>query len=98
MYYKIKYYSKVLERIKKEHEKRNILYDHGVDLINYQNEYTTLLLESIVFELPFLSDEDLGWWLYEDVTKVYYMKDETVVSVRTAFEFLTNLYKWSADE
>ncbi len=95
MYYKIKYYSKVLERIKKEHEKRNVLYDHyHIDLINYENEYTTLLFESIIFELPFLSEEDLGWWLYEDVKKEYYLKDDSIVNVENSQDFLSFCYRY----
>ncbi len=92
---KIEYYSKVLDRIKAEHNKRNILYSHyHIDLINYENEYTTLLLETIVYELFFANKDDIDWWLYEDVEKVYYLEDDSVVNVEDSQDFLRSCYRY----
>ncbi len=67
----------VLIKIKKEHDKRGILYDHGVDLINYENGYITCLMDSLIFILgdPITKD-DLEWWLYETVDKIIWVNGE----------------------
>lgn len=68
----------ILTNLKAEISKRNEIYKHGVDLINYENYYsdsTYKLLAFIVGDGKFSIDE-IQWWLYEDVEKIYYFKDK----------------------
>jgi hypothetical protein len=90
----IEFCASILERIKKEVDKRNVLYDYGVDLINYENEYTSCLMDSLCFILNKIKKmnwkEEIEWWLYEAVEKVIYYKDNKV-SVETAQQLLNFL-------
>lgn len=71
--------------IKKEQKKRNdILYQSGVDLINYENEYTDVAIKLLVFNITALSKKTeaevkdwLEWWLFEDVPKIIYFDNKT---------------------
>ncbi len=89
----LKFYASVLTTIKRETDKRDVLYTHGIDLVNYENAYTEQLLSVIQHNLEFLSRDDLDWWLYDDVEKVYYYTDpKREVDVSDALVFLRHLY------
>ena len=65
---------KALKGIKKESEKRDIFYDNGIDLINYENGYQEELLNllKVVMQDTY---NNISWWLYEDVEKIIYFKN-----------------------
>jgi len=85
---KCRFCASILDRIKKEIDKRNVLYDHGVDLINYENEYTTCLMDCLVHILDKKNiKEDIEWWLYEDVDKEMWI-NEIKYDVSDSYEFL----------
>ena len=90
----IEFCASILERIKTEVDKRNVLYDYGVDLINYENEYTFCLMDSLCFILNKIKKmnwkEEIEWWLYESVDKIIYYKDKKI-SVETAQQLLNFL-------
>lgn len=88
----IKFYADVLNRIKAESDKRMEIYKHGVDLINYENEYSTLVIDLILKHLPFMKKDDLEWWLYEDVEKIYYFPDDLNIDLSKAVDFLEYHY------
>lgn len=82
-----------LEKMKSEHDKRNVLYDHGVDLINYENYIQTVALDLIVYLIGDKKHkDDVEWWLYESVDKIYYIKDknkkEVQIDVNSAKNFV----------
>lgn len=83
---------KALTGIKQEQEKRNEIYKHGVDLINYENGYLTELLDLITFLLGKDKKEEVDWWLFEDVDKIYYFndgrEDKNVNNVRDFVEYM----------
>lgn len=76
----------ILERMKKENEKRNVLYEHGVDLCNYQNDYFTCAIDSVEFMLSGWKDE-IEWWLFESVEKRYWL-DKVEHNVEKAEDFI----------
>ena len=82
----------VLKRLKDEVAKRDLIYEHGVDLINYENTYTACCLE-LLSEVSNIPIDDIDWWLYEDVDKIYYLNDDKEISVDTAEE-LYNYYNY----
>ena len=75
---------KSLEFLKIECNKRDEIYKHGVDLINYENHYSKVALDFIAFNLFLMNKknkkseeiirEDIDWWLYEDVEKKIWIK------------------------
>jgi hypothetical protein len=66
----IGFYASILSIMKEEHEKRNVLYEHGVDLLNYNDMYYNCLMNVLVYNLDMDMREPIEWWLYEDVEKV----------------------------
>jgi hypothetical protein len=55
--------------MKEEHEKRNVLYEHGVDLTNYNDMYYNCLINVLIYNLGIDMKDPIEWWLYEDVDK-----------------------------
>lgn len=86
---KIEFYAEILESIKKEINKRDILYEHGVDLINYENAYTSALHKIILYAFPSMHSDDLEWYLFDDVEKTFFFDDDTQLNVDKAVDFLT---------
>lgn len=82
----IKFVANILNKMKEESGKRNVLYDLGVDLINYENLYLSCLMEFLEFYTGIASHE-FDWWLYESVTKVYWVKNSEF-SAESAEDFL----------
>jgi len=67
-------FTSILGKMKQEVEKRDVLYAHGVDLINYQNIYYDCLMDTFEFEKKGIKDE-VEWWLYDSVEKKYWVKE-----------------------
>lgn len=65
---------KALKGIKAEVDKRNEIYQHGIDLINYENGYQTELLNLLKV---IMNDKynNISWYLYEDAPKIIYFKN-----------------------
>ena len=65
---------KALAGIKKESDRRDIFYENGIDLINYENGYQIELLNilKVIMEDKY---DNISWWLYENVEKIIYFKD-----------------------
>ena len=88
-----------LNNIKKETNKRNVLYENGVDLSNYDNLY----LSSLISLLEVLLNDDtesespmITWWIYESVNKFIYNSDSTIIDLTTAenfVEYMINNFK-----
>lgn len=63
---KVIFCTQQLRIIEKEKNKRDIFYQHGIDLANYENEYFDSLINCLVFILGDESwREDLDWWLFD---------------------------------
>lgn len=88
-----------LERMKKEINKRDELFKHGVDLSNYENEYSSISLDLIIFlmgktEKNISYKEEVEWWLYENVDKIYYItenNEKLKCDVDSALDFINFL-------
>lgn len=98
---KIKFCINILERIKKEESKRDVFYEHGIDLINYENEYKLCLMDCLCFVLSRIDDsiawkEYIEWWLYESVDKIIWINDEEF-NVESA-EQLLNCLIYNSDD
>lgn len=65
---------KALNGIKAESDKRDIFYDHGICLINYENLYLTELLNLLKVVMNDKYD-NISWYLFEDVPKIIYFKN-----------------------
>ena len=83
--------AKSLNILKDEHNKKDKLYEYGIDLINYEREYLTGFIDLISFLTGKDSQEEIEWWIYEDVEKIYYMPDGTQVNVKKAEDLLEYL-------
>jgi hypothetical protein len=66
----IGFYASILSIMKEEHEKRNVLYEHGVDLTNYNDMYYNCLINVLIYNLGIDMKDSIEWWLYEDVDKI----------------------------
>jgi hypothetical protein len=64
-----------LEKMKLESNKRNVLYENGVDLANYENHYQDVSIDLLVHLMGGFRKE-IEWWLYDGSEKAYYV-DET---------------------
>lgn len=70
----------------KSHEAYSTLYSIGIDVANYENK-------SLDFVVFFLADflelktEEIDWWLFESVDKIYYVNDKEF-NVENAFDFI----------
>ncbi len=84
---------KSLNDLKKEINKRDYLYKHGVDLTNYENGYREVALNLVAQMFKHYTGSigdvrgDIEWWLYEKVDKVYFINKKKV-SVKTAKQFI----------
>ena len=91
-----------LEKMKKEVEKRNGIYEHGIiDLVNYEvnyeNLYTVVCLDLLCHSLFLMNKKTLRtedmlrkeveWWLWEDVEK-YYKIGKVTYKVEKASDFV----------
>jgi len=91
-----------LKILKKEVDKRNVIYEYGVDLINYENAYSQAAIEMIVYSLFLMNKttekseaqikDEVGWWLYEDVEKKYWVKKKEY-NVEKAEDFVKFILK-----
>lgn len=91
---------KCLDLLKQEVNKRNKIYKYGVDLINYENNYSTVAIDLIVFSLFLMNKkrerseevikDQINWWLYEKVKKRYWInkKEYNVEKAKDFVEFL----------
>ena len=84
---KIEFLTGILKRMKKEVDKRDTLYECGVDLINYENEYFACLTDAINYIAGTDVTDEILWWLYEDVEKKGCIDGE-VYNVKNAEDFL----------
>lgn len=66
---------KSLDTLQSEVNKRNVLYELGVDLSNYENYFGNVCIDLLVHLLDGCRDE-IEWWLYDGSKKAYYRKDE----------------------
>jgi hypothetical protein len=66
-----------LENIKLESNKRNVLYENGVDLANYENHYQKAAIDLLVHLMGGFREE-IEWWLYDTSEKAYFV-DETKI-------------------
>lgn len=82
----IKFVANILNKMKQESDKRNVLYEHGVDLINYENLYQDCLMDFLEFYTGITRDE-FDWWLYEMVPKIVWLKNEEF-NVELAEDFI----------
>ena len=79
-----------LIKLKSEVKKRNLLSNAGVDLTNYENEYSLVSLNLISHILcGYL--EFVTWWLYEDGTEIIIDKEK--YDVESAEDFYEILIK-----
>lgn len=83
-----------LIQLKTEHNKlfedKNIynkLRDYGIDLTNFENYYEILLI-NLVSRLSGKEKDEVEWWLYENVEKIYYL-GEKEYNVEKAIDFLS---------
>lgn len=91
-----------LNLMKKEFDKRNFIYQHGVDLSNYDNHDTEAALKMLVAFSPFTKD-DLEWWLYDLSEKKIMIKDdknseEITYDVSKAEDFLDLMDKINVEK
>jgi len=80
-----------LKGLKEELEKRNEIYQYGIDLANYENGYLKVALELIYFLFDNKIDNEVDWWLFEGVKKVYYERDDyekIIANVEQAEDFV----------
>lgn len=89
-----------LNLLKEETNKRLTIYNQGIDLINYENNYTKVALDLITFNLFLMNKktkkseedikEEIGWWLYEDVEKKYWVgkKEYDVKDAKDFIKFM----------
>ena len=87
----IKFLSDILERMRKEVNKRSEIYKHGVDLANYENKFTSCAVDLLDNLFDGKAKEEIEWWLWDNVDKVYYKEidsDEILANVEKAEDFV----------
>jgi len=90
-----------LKGFKTEINKRDVVYEYGIDLINYNNGYTVIATSAVTNLISILYNnkyniesikDTLEWWLYERVEKQFFVKNkegiETTINVEDPVEFL----------
>ena len=93
----IKFCASILDRVKQEYNKRDSLYENGVDLSNYQNGLYDTTMDSIYYILvgddianrEILKDY-IEWWLFESVEKIIYRTNNRDYNVEKSYDLL----KW----
>ncbi len=78
------YIIKSLQLLKKQAEKRDALNKHGVNLLEYDEQYISVIEEGIAHLLS--NDEQvfdevldtLQWWLYDRVDKYFLVEGERI--------------------
>lgn len=83
-----------LTTLKAETEKRDEIYKHGVDLSNYDQTYITELIGLIVFLIEKDVKDEIEWWIYENVEKVYSFNDGTKLNVEKPEDLIQHLIEW----
>ena len=88
----MQFYITILNKLKKEVDKRDELRKHGVDLANYENKFAEccidLLAHAFTKRLTFKqAKEYIEWWLFENVDKVIW-DDNLVYDVNKAKDFV----------
>lgn len=79
---------KALNNIKKESERCHELYKLGVDLSNYEEGITTSCIEMISILIG-TEKEEVEWWLFDQVDKIYYFDNmKTKFDVNKAEDFV----------
>lgn len=86
----IKIITESLDSLKKEGDKRDEIYKHGVDLSNYENEYSIVAINLLVHMLGGYKDE-VEWWLYENVDKVYFREGLPDYNAENSTDFVNFL-------
>jgi hypothetical protein len=79
-----------LEQEKKISELSSFLNKFGIDINNYEDKYCSFAKELLAVEIG-CSVDDIDWWLYEDVEKIYYINKKPL-SVKKPEEFI-NYYR-----
>lgn len=83
--------AKCLVDIKNEHNKRDEIRKHGVDLANYENGYLDSLLNLINFHLNSYGDDkddEVNWWLFERTPKIIYLKGGQIINLEKPEDFI----------
>lgn len=82
-----------------DHDKKiRDLHKLGVDLIEFSDEASSLRIESLGYIISnndkniHLINDDIAWWIYEDVTKVIYVNDKSF-NVEKLDDFIDWLFK-----
>lgn len=92
----------VLSKMKAEQEKRSVIYQHGVDLSNYENGFYESAMELLVCMFDGNSEvvrEYIEWWLFEGGEEVFVGGGK--ISVKNADKFvgfLTDLERTAPDQ
>jgi hypothetical protein len=87
----LKFCANILSRMDKENSKRNIIYKYGVDLANYQDDYYSCLMDSLLFILGDESfKDDIEWYIFEKPNQEerFYFIDGKKISVEDPLAFL----------
>ena len=91
---KLKQLAKVIDLLKSNETKLDILYHEGVDLINFQDDLYKII--NILFTEIFGKEGSdlIDWWIFEDVKKEIYYGEETinVESIEDFHKYLMDLY------
>ncbi len=85
-----------LNTLRDEFNKRDIFYEHGIDMCNYDKEYLNTLENLISFLIGGDCKEEVSWWIYDCSDKIYHMKEgekEFTVDVENAEDFINFLIK-----
>lgn len=91
-----------LEKLKKEVETRKDVYKYGIDLANYENQYSVVALDLLVYDLFLMCKlsvytekeikDMVEWWLYERIEKIITVKKKKY-NVEQAKDFINFLLK-----
>lgn len=86
-------FKEVVKLITNEHEKSRKLYELGIDLIEYAEDYNKLveiLLKEVFDEFRV---DLIYWWLYENTEKVITFNNtqHDVTSIEDFHNFITNI-------
>lgn len=89
---------KSLDDMKAEINKRNVIAQYGVDLANYENTYFTVSL-NLLTHLLGGGEEEINWWLFESVDKVYFHTDgRPDANVENSSDFIDYLINYLSDD
>lgn len=80
----------ILNRMKKEVDKRNYIREHGVDLANYENEFYNTTMDLLLEYLGHKYKTDIEWWLFEDTATEILINGETY-NIKDARDFFNKV-------